>query len=734
MSAAAIPPPSLAGQVRELKAGRDDLDLPALAADAARLIRETRDPAHGRSLARLLAAAGREDLARQLHAAAVEADPSDLPALNRLCQALEADRDLSAALTLTLSLMEQGPPPEGLARLVAMMLKLGERAAAEDLALHALHLHGERGEAAEPLLRMLLQTGRLDAAERLAREALRRPGLDLPLALLIKQALRRGQADDAVKAQARERYLRLAEASPDRHLWMARLHKLQGHPAKALAAYSAALEDRPADPAIVKERAWLALEQGVWGRDAITLQAARAVAAPGSKLASQIASAERLFQRLGASLDQAAADPAAFTHVSTPGAVFRHLVATAPAAEFKPGERKGLVMVGGSLAGAGAERIMALSYKGYRDSGRFADTKLYLYNFREGAPSGACLPLTGAGAHEIETLTPPREPPAEPIAWLPESLAQRTQAVYERLLRDRPLAVHAWLDHPNLCAGFAALLAGVPRIVLHTHNMRPSQLGAHVHIRGAAEAYRALMERPEVVLVGCAEVCVQDYLDWMGRPDHDRAVRVHNGYDFPSFGAEDARAAAGQQRARLRVPEGAPLVGTAMRFVEVKRPRRWLEMAARVAALRPDVHFVMFGDGALRPGAQAYARELGLHGRVHFPGHVADLQHKLGALSLFVLSSSTEGLPNVLIEAQAAGVPVIAYDVGGVSETMQPEVTGLLVAEDSAEALAAAVLRALDRRKWRREASGRAQAFVRDKFSLGRMMDQLTGLVAGGGA
>jgi glycosyltransferase involved in cell wall biosynthesis len=93
-----------------------------------------------------------------------------------------------------------------------------------------------------------------------------------------------------------------------------------------------------------------------------------------------------------------------------------------------------------------------------------------------------------------------------------------------------------------------------------------------------------------------------------------------------------------------------------------------------------------------------------------------------------MLSSRTEGLPNAVIEAQAAGVPVVAFDVGGVAETMIPGETGLLVKDLTAGALAAAVLGALADPEWRGRAATLGPDFVRSTFSLDKMIVTLSGI------
>ena len=130
-----------------------------------------------------------------------------------------------------------------------------------------------------------------------------------------------------------------------------------------------------------------------------------------------------------------------------------------------------------------------------------------------------------------------------------------------------------------------------------------------------------------------------------------------------------------------------------MRLEREKDPELWLEVLASLCAGHPAVHGLLIGDGRLRPLLEAEVHRRGLAGRITFAGMVAgDLADHYDKLAVLLLTSHFEGLPNVLIEAQARGVPVVAPDVGGVAEAMQPGETGVLVSSRSAHDLAAAVV------------------------------------------
>lgn len=150
-----------------------------------------------------------------------------------------------------------------------------------------------------------------------------------------------------------------------------------------------------------------------------------------------------------------------------------------------------------------------------------------------------------------------------------------------------------------------------------------------------------------------------------------------------------------------------------------KNPTLALEAAASV----PSVNLRFVGDGPLREDLQARSTELGVGDRVEFTGPVADISPHLEWASALILTSLTEGLPGVILEAGAAGVPAISVHVGGVAEAIEDGETGLIVDPSLAE-LAAAISRLRDEPELRRNMGDAARALVRRRFSLDTVTDE----------
>src|SRR5207237_4938810 len=113
----------------------------------------------------------------------------------------------------------------------------------------------------------------------------------------------------------------------------------------------------------------------------------------------------------------------------------------------------------------------------------------------------------------------------------------------------------------------------------------------------------------------------------------------------------------------------APIVGTMARLVPPKDLPTLMRAAARVAARRPEVRFLIGGEGPERVRLEALRGELGLGARLVLPGTVPS-RELLTGLDLALLSSSHEGLPNFVLEAMAAGVPVVSTRAGAVPQTL----------------------------------------------------------------
>lgn len=313
------------------------------------------------------------------------------------------------------------------------------------------------------------------------------------------------------------------------------------------------------------------------------------------------------------------------------------------------------------------------------------------------------------------------------IDLLPSGLKDRTLSLLCGFLHWRPQVVHAW--RLNLAAGLAAALAGVPRIIMCERSMSPKTVNAGRHGRTPRymrEGYRALLRLPNVQLVCNCEAGADDYARWLGMDDERPGVLL-NGIDC----AIKTPRTYFQRHCRDAInfsPQGL-LVGSAFRITEEKRPFLWVAVAREIANRVPEARFLVIGSGPLADAMLRRADELGLRDTLRVVEAKEDALSWIAAMDVLLLVSRVEGLPNVLLEAQACGVPVVATDVGGVRETLVEGVSGYAVREDSPRVIADRVVGLLHEPRQKLNERGQTgRNFVLERFSLDRMVRETVDL------
>ncbi|MDJ0974573.1 MAG: glycosyltransferase [Planctomycetota bacterium] len=276
-------------------------------------------------------------------------------------------------------------------------------------------------------------------------------------------------------------------------------------------------------------------------------------------------------------------------------------------------------------------------------------------------------------------------------------------------------------------------LAADPVDVLHLHT-------AHAHSVGVRGARFLGASRPAVVVtrhvsysiyrhfpwhltwfkytkgiakIICVAEAVRDALRKNRLPDDLLAV-VHNGVD-PDAWQADASARA-RIRDRLEVPGPAPLVGTVGALTREKDQQALLEAFALLEPARSGARLAIVGEGPLKGELVHAAAKLGIAGYTHIVGFQEDVADWLAAFDLFVFPSRKEGLPMIVLEAMAAGRPVLATTAGGIPELVRDGQDGVLVPPGDGAALAAALADLLDDAPRRRALSESARARACEAF------------------
>ena len=203
--------------------------------------------------------------------------------------------------------------------------------------------------------------------------------------------------------------------------------------------------------------------------------------------------------------------------------------------------------------------------------------------------------------------------------------------------------------------------------------------------------------------------------------DASRVRVVPLGFDFSWL--NDICRERGWLRARLGVNDSTVLFGAVGRLAPIKNTELLLRSFARMMREhRVDARLILVGDGEMRDPLESLARELSISDQVLFAGWVLDRARIFCDLDVTCLSSHNEGSPLCLIESIAAGVPVVATNVGGVADVTSSELDGELIEPGNEEAYAAALARAAERR---RRVPHQRSAALRDFYSIRRLIGDM---------
>ena len=289
----------------------------------------------------------------------------------------------------------------------------------------------------------------------------------------------------------------------------------------------------------------------------------------------------------------------------------------------------------------------------------------------------------------------------------------RAVALLRLVRRLHPALIHVHLGWPA---------AGLPGIVAGSLTRVPTVVTLHLWVpprRRVRARWRVLGGRVR------AWIAVSD-----GVADHLRrglpvpAERVHvvrNGIPVARYAEPPASVAA------IRAELGTPLVVA----IAALRPQKRLDRLVSAATQLPGVHVAIAGDGPAGPELAAQAARLGIADRVHLLGFRPDVAALLHAADVVALPSAVEGLPLAILEAMAAGRPIVATDVEGTSELLEDGRTGILVPGDDPEALAAAIAELLADPVRAASLGRRAAEHVRAAFDEQRVIDELDRLFDG---
>ena len=257
--------------------------------------------------------------------------------------------------------------------------------------------------------------------------------------------------------------------------------------------------------------------------------------------------------------------------------------------------------------------------------------------------------------------------------------------------RGRYHVVHTNSSKAGIVGRWAAWFACTP-VIVHTVHGWGHHDSQHPVVRTLYVLLERLTQRLTDVLIVVSPLNTEKGLA-DGIASAGKYMTIRSGVELDRFlhplrGREE-------MRAELGIPQEAPVVGTVARFSPQKAPLDWIEACRIIAEAIPEAHCVYVGDGPMRPQAEAAIRDAGLVDRCHLTGLRPDVPELLTTFDVFALSSLWEGLPRVLVQAMAAGLPVVATAIDGNVEAVLDGVTGRLVPPADPPALARAAIEML---------------------------------------
>lgn len=311
----------------------------------------------------------------------------------------------------------------------------------------------------------------------------------------------------------------------------------------------------------------------------------------------------------------------------------------------------------------------------------------------------------------------------EPEAGAPRRAALALRGLWrlwQLAVRRRPAVLHAFLPLANVLGALAGHLARVPVVVTSRR-----ALGTHQSRYPLSRYLDRLANRLSDVVTANSQAVIEDTIARDGiAPDKMKLVR--NGLDFARL---DAQAS---DRATVRVSLGlaaaTPVLAVVANLLPYKGHADLIEAIARLKPRVQPTQFLLVGaDRGIGPELRARARQRGVADSVTFLGQRSDIGAILAAADGFVLPSHEEGSSNALLEAMAAGLPIVATDIGGTREALGDGAFGALVPPRDPASLAAAIDRLLDGLADEsgpvRAQAAAAQVAVRAAYDVDRMVE-----------
>jgi glycosyltransferase involved in cell wall biosynthesis len=294
-----------------------------------------------------------------------------------------------------------------------------------------------------------------------------------------------------------------------------------------------------------------------------------------------------------------------------------------------------------------------------------------------------------------------------------------------QLMRQHRVKIlHSHNFSANLWGRLAAVVARVPVRIATEHSMPSIKTALH---RIADRLLAHLTTR-----IVCVAAAVRDAHVRAERISSDKFMVIYNGIDPWTAPKSDSSALGTSFRKRLGIAADSPLCMTVGRLEPPKGHHTLLDAAPQIVKAVPNVRFVLVGDGSLRADLERQANELGIRESVVFLGARSDVRELLAISNLVIVPSHREGFSIAVLEAMAAGRPIVATAVGGNAEALESGKSGLIVRSNDIESLTSASVRLLTDTIFAQRCGAEARRRFEEYFGLEAMVRSHEALYAQG--
>jgi glycosyltransferase involved in cell wall biosynthesis len=303
---------------------------------------------------------------------------------------------------------------------------------------------------------------------------------------------------------------------------------------------------------------------------------------------------------------------------------------------------------------------------------------------------------------------------------LPSDLAALWNLVL-LLRQERPHVVHTHTSKAGVLGRVAAWITGIP-VIVHT----PHGHVFYGHFSAVPswvflQLERALAWRTDR-LIGLTPAEKREHLE-RGVGQANRFAVVPSGIDLDRF--RKARSNGKVIPDWFECPSNARIIGSVGWLTDIKGHRFLIDAVALLRQTYHDLHLVIIGSGDQHDALLRQAANVGISHAIHLLGHREEIEICLAGLDCFVLPSLNEGMGRALIEAMAAGLPVVASRVGGIPSLIEDGKNGLLVPAGDSSALASALRRILDDPTWSNELGTHAMGSIGTSYGIPAMVESI---------